>query len=117
MFLNSSARKRILFCIKGNCADPADAEALIAQTEALISRHGLDAPDHPNHTVVSAVNCLGVCQNGAVMMVHPGAIRYGNVDAAKLKRIFEAHILNDTPPAELVLPYPQPKKVPSKKRK
>ena len=111
MFLNSSAVKRIYFCVKGNCADPIDAELLIRRTKKLITEHGLDDPQHPNHTVVSGVNCLGVCHHGPVMMIHPNAIRYGSVTPAMLDEIFASHILNDTPVQKWVLPYPQKRKV------
>ncbi len=111
MFLNPSTAKRILFCTKGNCADPDDARALLAHVETLIAAHGLDNPAHPNHTVCAAVNCLGVCHSGPVVMIHPGAIRYGSVTPAMLNEIFVSHILNDTPVQKWVLPYPQKRKV------
>lgn len=110
MFSSNPPAVRILFCTKGTCADPDDARALLAHTEKLIAAHGLDNPDHPRHTVCSAVNCLGVCHSGPVMMVHPGAIRYGSVTTAMLDEIFASHVLNDTPVQKWVLPYPQVKR-------
>ncbi len=111
MFLSNPAAKRILFCTKGTCADPDDARELLAHAETLIADHGLDNPDHPQHTVCAAVNCLGVCHSGPVIMVNPDTVRYGKLDKPALKRIIESHIVNDTPLAALVLPYPQTKKI------
>lgn len=111
MFSSSPAAKRILFCTKGTCADPDDARELLSHAESLIAQHGLDNEDHPQHTVCAAVNCLGVCHSGPVIMVNPGTVRYGNVNKDALKRIIESHILSDTPLVDWVLPYPQTKKI------
>jgi len=111
MFSNNPTAKRILFCTKGTCADPDDARELLSHAEALIAEHGLDNSDHPNYTLCRAVNCLGVCHSGVVIMVNPGTVRYGNVDESTLERIIESHILNDTPLANSILPYPQTKKI------
>ncbi len=111
MFSSNSAAKRMLFCTKGTCADPDDARKLLSHAETLISKHGLDNTNHPKHAVCRAVNCLGVCHSKPIIMVNPDMVRYGNIDKNTLERIVESHILNDTPIVDLILPYPQTKKI------
>lgn len=101
---------RILICIRGNCADPDLGRDLETHLNDLIIHHGLDQPEHPQHTTCRLTNCLGVCHSGPIIIVHPGAIRYHHVDKAVLNRVFEEHICQGNPVQSLILPYPHPKR-------
>jgi (2Fe-2S) ferredoxin len=69
----------------------------------LIQQHGLDDSDHPQHTRCTITNCLGVCINGPIMVIHPEIIKYQHVDAAALERIFQQHLLQGQPVEELIV--------------
>lgn len=88
---------RILICTRGNCAEPSAGRRLEEACRRLIARHGLDNPDHPQHTTCTLTNCLAVCQNGPVMIVHPAGVKYQRVDRVALERIFTEHILGGQP--------------------
>jgi len=103
LFVNQP-KYRVLICIRGRCAPPEQGQGLERQLLALLQAHGLDDSDHPQHTTCRVVQCLGVCQAGTIVTIHPGPIRYRLVDEAALKRIFKEHLLNDRPVTELMLP-------------
>ena len=94
---------RVLICIRGNCASPNEGQALEMQLLQLIKRHGLDDPEHPHHVTCRTVQCLGVCHSGPIMMVHPGAVRYQQVDEAALGRIVQEHFIDGNPVEDLRL--------------
>ena len=70
----------------------------------LIRQHGLDDADHPQYVTCRTVQCLNVCQDGPIMIVHPEAVRYRLVDNFALERIVQQHLLGGEPVAELMLP-------------
>jgi (2Fe-2S) ferredoxin len=90
-----------MICVRGQCAESEFGRRLEKQLIKLIEQHGLADPDHPRHTTCQVTNCLGVCANGPIMIVHPGAIKYQQVNQAALERIFHSHILNGQPVQEL----------------
>jgi len=94
--------RRILICVRGNCAAPDQGKQLEQRLADLIEQHGLDDPEHDHHTKCTITNCLGVCEEGPIIMVHPEGIRYHHVDQAALERIFEEHLLQDTPVEDLI---------------
>lgn len=96
---------RVLICIRGNCADSEWGHALEDYLNKLVKEYGLDDPNHPQHTTCRVTNCLGVCHSGPILIVHPGAIRYHQVNKEKLERIFQQHICLGQPISELILPY------------
>ena len=86
--------------MRGNCAHPYQGKALEKQLNDLIEQQGLDDPDHPHHTTCTITNCLGVCEDGPIMMVHPDGVRYHRLDETALNRIFNEHFLQDRPVSE-----------------
>jgi (2Fe-2S) ferredoxin len=92
--------RRVLICVRGNCAHPYQGKALEKQLNHLIEQQGLDDPDHPHHTTCTITNCLGICEDGPIMMVHPDGVRYHRLDETALNRIFSQHFLQDQPVAE-----------------
>ena len=94
---------RIMICVRGQCAESGLGRRLEQQLASLIERHGLDDPGHSLHTTCRLTNCLGVCADGPIMIVHPGAIKYQRVDQAALEQIFEQHILKGQPVEALIV--------------
>ena len=103
--------RRVLICTRGKCADRQHGQQLEKQLQQLIKDHGLDNEDDPHYTTCTITNCLGVCENGPVMIVHPGAIKYQHVDPQALRDIFEQHLLNDTPVEDLIVKYIPAKRI------
>lgn len=102
MSLFAKATCRILICVRGQCAESGQGKQLEQQLRQLIEQHHLDRNDHPRHTTCAITNCLGVCENGPVMIVHPDGVKYHHVDAAALERIFDQHILGGQPVEEYI---------------
>jgi (2Fe-2S) ferredoxin len=93
--------RRVLICVRGQCAESNRGFKLEQHLLELIRQHGLDAPGHPQHTTCTVTNCLGVCTNGPIIIVHPEAIKYQQVDRTALERIFHCHLLHNQPVEEL----------------
>lgn len=96
MFANRRGR-RVLICVRGECAGSELGKQLEKELNELIQQHGLDDFDHPQHVTCRITNCLAVCSHGPVMIVHPEGVKYQRVDRAALERIFEQHLLNNKP--------------------
>jgi len=60
----------------------------------MIREHGLDGYDAPLRIKCLISGCLDVCENGPVMVVHPGATYYQRVDLPALKKIFDRHLIH-----------------------
>jgi len=95
--------RRVLICVRGLCADSAQGKRLEKRLIELISQHGLDQPAHPQYANCTLTNCLGVCADGPIMIIHPEAIKYYCPNEAALERIFEQHLLVGQPVDELIV--------------
>jgi len=95
-----------MICVRGQCADSGLGRQLEKHLLHLIEQHGLDDANHPDHVSCRVTNCLAVCANGPVMIIHPEAIKYQHVDKAALEQIFESHILKGQPVEALMVKYP-----------
>lgn len=102
-FLTPRRGRRVLICVRGQCAEANRGLQLEKRLLELIEQHGLDDPSHPQYLSCTITNCLGICADGPVMIVHPEAIKYGRVTAAALERIFEQHLLKNQPVVELIV--------------
>ena len=91
-----------MVCVRGECAPSEEGKDIEARLQALIQQHGLDDVDHPHHVRCTLTNCLAVCKEGPIMMVHPEGIRYKLVDEAALEQIFRQHFLQDQPVEALI---------------
>lgn len=94
--------KRVLICVRGQCAEPEQGKRLERHLTQLIEQYGLDNGDHPKHTTCTITNCLAVCEHGPVLIVHPDGIKYQHVTLPALEQIFHSHILNNKPVNNLV---------------
>ncbi len=102
---NQPARRgrRVLICVRGQCAESSRGFKLEQRLLDLIRQHGLDDSTHPQYVTCTVTNCLGVCENGPVLIVHPEAIKYQRVDQTALARIFHEHLLHNRPVEELIV--------------
>lgn len=95
--------RRALICVRGLCADSGQGKRLEKRLAELICQHGLDQSDHPQHASCTLTNCLGVCADGPIMIIHPEATKYYCPNEAALERIFEQHLLRGQPVDELMV--------------
>lgn len=95
--------RRVLICVRGQCAESNRGFKLEQHLLELLHQHGLADSTHPQYTTCTVTNCLGVCENGPVMIVHPEAIKYQKVDRAALERIFWEHLLHNQPVEEFIV--------------
>ena len=95
--------RRLLVCVRGNCAEPEQGKRVERRLAQLIAEHGLDDEAHPLHTTCTITNCLGICENGPIVVVHPDGIKYHNVTLAALEQIFNAHLLGQQPVEALII--------------
>lgn len=109
--LFSRRGRRILICVRGQCAEPNQGKKLEQQLLQLIEQFGLNNPEHPQHTTCQITNCLGVCSNGPIMIVHPEGIKYQQVDEQALNLIFEQHLLNNKPVKTLEVVSSPPRRI------
>lgn len=111
-FFSNRRGRRVLICVRGQCAESNRGKKLESQLADLITRHGLDDPDHPQHVSCTITNCLGICADGPIMIVHPEAIKYHHVTEAALERIFQEHLLGNRPVEELIVREAPVKSIP-----
>lgn len=89
----SQVVRKVFICNNGKCAATGTANEIFETLHAMIQERGMDAYDAPLRIKCLISGCLDVCQNGPVMVVHPGATYYQNVDRSALQRIFDSHLL------------------------
>lgn len=90
---NSNARYRAYVCHGAHCPHRG-AAAIAAELERLVAARGLG-----DDVVVRPGNCNKLCRLGPSMVVHPGAVRYGELTPAALAEIVEQHFRHDQPVA------------------
>ena len=103
--------RRVMICVRGQCAESNKGKRLEQQLLSLIEQHGLDDPDHPQHTTCRVTNCLAVCSDGPIMIVHPEGIKYQRVDEPALNLIFQQHLLNNQPVEALRVKVSPPRRI------
>lgn len=99
--------RKVFICNNGECTSPNHALEIYEALLSLIHDQGLDQYDSPIRIKCMLSGCLDVCENGPVMVVHPGAVFYQNVQMPEMRRIFEQHLLQGKIVEDLVV---QPKK-------
>ena len=94
--------RQIFICHHGDCVDSGVAERLHQRLMALCRDHGLTKLREPHRVKCTLADCLGVCQQGPILVVYPDGIWYHGVDEAALDRIFHEHLVAGNPVAEFV---------------
>lgn len=88
--------RKVFICNNGKCASTETATEIFDVLTAKIRENGLDAYDAPLRIKCLISGCLDVCENGPVMVIHPGATYYWGVDRNALENIFETHLVGGT---------------------
>lgn len=84
-------RYRAYVCHGAHCPRNG-AAAIYTALERLVAEHGLT-----EDVAVRPGNCNKLCRIGPSMVVHPGAVRYGDLTPAALAEIVEAHFIGGQP--------------------
>lgn len=100
--------RHLFICSHGDCADPAEAEALHRRVAELNRAHGLNKLRNPERIKCTLADCLGVCRGGPIVAVYPDGTWYHHVDAARLERIYTQHVLGGEPVHEWVFHHHYP---------
>jgi NADH:ubiquinone oxidoreductase subunit F (NADH-binding)/(2Fe-2S) ferredoxin/NAD-dependent dihydropyrimidine dehydrogenase PreA subunit len=91
-------RKTITFCDGTSCMQKGSID-LKKLLRLEIEKRGLTEED----VRINISGCLGMCDKGPMMIVNPGYTIYGNLKAEDIPIIFNEHIMEDRPVAELVI--------------
>lgn len=94
--------RQVLICSHGDCADSALAERLQQRMAELNRSYGLNKLNNPHRIKCTQTDCLGVCQQGPILVVYPEGIWYSGVDDELLERIYREHLLGGIPVAEKI---------------
>ena len=90
-------KRHVLMCCGKSCGENLP---LLNYLKEKIHEAGLTMGD-ANAVRVNRAGCLGVCQQGPIMVVHPDGVWYHNLDEAKIDRIIEEHFQQDSAVHEL----------------
>lgn len=92
---------RHLFICTGQYCDPAgEAQALYDKLPHMLGE--LARYRNPERVKRGMCPCLGVCQNGPIVVVYPDGVWYQHVDEVGLKRIVDEHLKGNKPVEDLV---------------
>lgn len=102
IFGRPAQERRLLVCT-GPCCDGAGrASAQLAALRRLLVQRGLNEESVAGASCVRR-SCLGKCSGEPLAHVLPDDIWYRDLTSENLLRIYEQHVLNRQPVAELVL--------------
>ena len=91
--IGSTARYRVYVCFGANCPQRG-AREIYDELERLLTAHGLT-----DEVALRPGNCNKLCRIGPSMVVHPGAVRYGELTREALAEIVEQHFIGGQPAA------------------
>ncbi len=94
---NDNATYRVAICTGDRCAPSEHGRALY---DSLVRMLGEQAtPAHPQWVQCRTIHCMGVCNDGPIVVVHPDGVWYRAVDEAVLAKIVEQHLRQGQPVA------------------
>ncbi|MDQ6963288.1 MAG: ferredoxin [Mariprofundales bacterium] len=73
----------------GRCCDEEGSRSLLHYMKDLLRSLGVGV----DRVRLNRAGCLGVCREGAIMLVYPEAVWYCGVDQAGVDRIVREHLL------------------------
>jgi (2Fe-2S) ferredoxin len=83
--------QRIIFiCNGGTCSNKLEGEDNTAALRKNLTEHNLDDNVHTVRT-----KCMGQCDKGPIMFIHPEGVWYGGVNSEFTREIVTEHILSD----------------------
>jgi len=88
----SSHSRHVLMCVGKSCGENMP---LLKSLKSKVAAAGLDAGS--DAVRVNRAGCLGVCEQGPIMVVHPEGVWYYDLDDSKLDRIVEEHFKGNKP--------------------
>jgi len=98
--VNNPERRWIAVCMGTGCMSSASAEL----REALSKE--LDRRELNGHVEVRRTGCFGFCEQGPIVVVHPGETFYTRVKSQDIKAIVEEHVLGGRPVERLLYREP-----------
>ncbi len=87
--------RHIIVCTGGYCSPSAAGRKLYFLLPSLLTRYGLLFG--ANRVKRGETPCLGVCQQGPIVVVYPEGIWYHSVTPELLEQIVREHLLLGTP--------------------
>lgn len=84
-----------VFCCGGKCVDEGD-RTLFNYMKTRLLEFGMDK------VRVNRAGCLGVCEEGPIMVVYPGGYWYCHLDEENIDRIIDQHFIKGEAVAELL---------------
>lgn len=98
-----AAKHHLFLCVGPDCCDPAAHAALWDLLKA-------ETKKLPVKVMRTKAACLRICQEGPWLVVYPEGIWYGALDAERLRRILQEHIVEGHPVLEWIaarMPHPK----------
>jgi len=88
----NSYKRHAMMCVGKSCGENMP---LLKSLKAKVTAAGLDAGKMAVR--VNRAGCLGVCEQGPIMVVHPEGVWYYGLTEEKLDRIVDEHFKQDKP--------------------
>lgn len=84
--------QRIIFiCNGGTCSNKSEGDDNTAELRKHLTEYDLNDNVHTVRT-----KCMGQCDKGPIMFIHPEGVWYGGVNPELTRQIVTQHILSDT---------------------
>ncbi len=87
--------RHLLVCTGNYCSQGAEGKTLYARLPSLLTQYGLLFGT--NRVKRGESSCLGVCQQGPIVVVYPEGLWYHSVTTELLERIVREHLLLNQP--------------------
>ncbi|MDX8395021.1 MAG: ferredoxin [Mariprofundaceae bacterium] len=91
----SPYKRHAMLCCGKSCGENIP---LMKYLKKRLLVEGLDAGEHSVRA--NRAGCLGVCEQGPIMVVHPEGVWYCDLDEVKMDRIIEEHFKQGEPVEE-----------------
>lgn len=85
-------KRHAIMCVGKSCGENMP---LLQYIKTRLVEEGLSSGE--NAVRVNRAGCLGVCEQGPIMVVYPEGVWYSNLDEAKVDEIIERHLKNGRP--------------------